>query len=250
MGNNNAATKYSLIPDPQEHDNYQQDNQKNDQKNEHNYYMINLILQPANENTLAIIKQHVYSNPEIKHRIYYYDSRYGTLLYFACKYSRQSSLEIIKLLIDLGFSVNSTSNYNNSTPLITSVGFTTTTSSLDTIKLLLDNGANIDIKNKYGNTALLCATKLAHKSSNLETINLLLDHGANINAKNIYGQTSLMRTVLTNNFDATRLLLSRGADCNILNNDNKTVYNLIKEQPITTDQLKIRKLLKNHMKTN
>ena len=50
----------------------------------------------------------------------------------------------------------------------------------------------------------------------------LLDNGADVNAQDVYGQTALMNAVGDDNIDVAEILMSRGANPTLMNNNGKT----------------------------
>jgi ankyrin repeat protein len=154
---------------------------------------------------------------------------------------------MIKLLIDMGFNVNSTDNHNQSTPLIVASMYTKHNGCDDIVIMLLNYGANLEIKNRFGNTALLCVAKMVNTTANLSTLKLLIDSGADINSQNAKGDTALIRAVKFNHIDAVQMLLVNGADFNKTNLMRATAYDVAKQQPMTSDRIKIKGLLKEHI---
>ena len=67
-------------------------------------------------------------------------------------------------------------------------------------------------------TALIWASSRGHR----ETASLLLDRGADINLKNNDGETALMEASSSGHTEIVSLLLDRGADVNVKDNDGGT----------------------------
>ena len=79
---------------------------------------------------------------------------------------------------------------------------------------------NVNVKNDEGTTALMNQSKKGSK----QAMELILSHETfiNINDRDKYGNTALMYAVIFHDPDKVKLLLDKGADRNIPNNDNKT----------------------------
>ena len=102
------------------------------------------------------------------------------------------------------------------------------------VKLMISKGFDINARNDKE----IGDTPLTFVASNFKPFNVgaLLDNGANINDTNNFGQTALMRLVTQNYaplkteyLAATILLLARGADKTLRNNDGKTALGLALE---------------------
>lgn len=63
---------------------------------------------------------------------------------------------------------------------------------------------------------------IASMEGHLEVIKLLLDNGAEINKPTDYGVTALDHSCYFNDYDCVQLLLDRGADPNLFDDDNLT----------------------------
>lgn len=99
---------------------------------------------------------------------------------------------------------------------------------INNFKKLIQDKQNINAYNEWGDTPLLVATR-NHKS---EMANLLIDAGADINAQNRRdGQTALHVAADHYGSEAImNLLLSKGADKNIKDNDGLTSDDILKEK--------------------
>jgi hypothetical protein len=85
-------------------------------------------------------------------------------------------------------------------------------------KLLLDHGADPNEADEEGAPPLVLMAELDYTT----TLRYLLEHGADIHAKDRNRWTALHYAVLNNNVKAVALLLARGADVNVCNNDGET----------------------------
>ena len=94
-------------------------------------------------------------------------------------------------------------------------------------KKLLKNFTNINEQNDFGETALHCAADM----SNGEIAQLLISKGANVNIKDNEGRTPLFY-IYSFGFDAENLeeiLINAGADVSIKDNEGKTYIEYIDE---------------------
>ena len=94
---------------------------------------------------------------------------------------------------------------------------------IECLRKLIELGANIEAKDFAGFTPLFyCVTKFATNTS-LKLAKILLSNGANVNAQNRIGSTPLAEPVMARRLDCMQLLLERGADPTIRDNDGATV---------------------------
>ena len=132
--------------------------------------------------------------------------------------------EIVEMLLEKGADVNAKDKYN-ATALIkaSSNGHT------EIVAKLLDAGADVNAKNDYGYTALIQASRNKHT----EIVAMLLDNRADVNATDDDGDTALMKVINCNEEDdrpwyqveydiieIVEMLLTAGADVNVVNNNN------------------------------
>ena len=94
----------------------------------------------------------------------------------------------------------------------------------DVAKKLFEYGAKVDLRTSQGDTALHIAIQSRREKG---AINFLLIQNADPNAKNEKGETPLHCNASQNNFDVsdhrkiTELLIARGADASIIDNDGE-----------------------------
>eukprot|EP01064_Diplonema_japonicum_P010212 TRINITY_DN1753_c0_g1_i1.p1 TRINITY_DN1753_c0_g1~~TRINITY_DN1753_c0_g1_i1.p1 ORF type:complete len:304 (+),score=50.60 TRINITY_DN1753_c0_g1_i1:55-912(+) len=89
--------------------------------------------------------------------------------------------------------------------------------------LLLQNGADPNVTNEGNRTPLHHATT----DHNASVINTLLDYNADINARDACGKTALHLAAIYNDGHlSAETLLSHGADNTVLDNENRTAYDL------------------------
>jgi ankyrin repeat protein len=113
-----------------------------------------------------------------------------------------SSPEITKLLLEYGSDVHA-KGYLDGTTLVMS-------KSIDVSQVLLEYGARIDASNKRGETALIHAIS----EGRIDQARFLLERGANVNTKANYG-TPLAVAACSGRVDYLQLLLEYGADVNM-----------------------------------
>ena len=126
--------------------------------------------------------------------------------------------ELIRTMIDHGADVNAM-NEHNETAIMTACR----TGNVDALELLLSVGANVNAMNKHGETALMTACKNGH----VDAIELLLSVGANPNIKNNDGQTWIHLTAIGNcSREVLQVVIAHGGDVNAATNDNITALML------------------------
>jgi ankyrin repeat protein len=137
---------------------------------------------------------------------------------------KNNMFDIIKLLIEKGVDLNIISTLSGYNPLTTSIN----KKNIEVAKLLIEKGANIDFQNDNGISPLMVAI-----AGNLyELIKLLIYLNVNIDNKTIDGDTPLIFAVKYKNpVDIINLLLEKGADPSIKNNDgNNALYYAIQNK--------------------
>ena len=175
------------------------------------------------------------------------DNYRNTPLNYAC---RGGYMRIANLLLQKGANVNNR-GYMGVTPLhqlfeITIEGsFTFETNNANYFykcaKLLIDKGADVNAMDDYGRTPLHKHCMHIHIGV-FYLVKALLEHGADVNARNVVGETPLH--ISCNNIETMKdtlvaeFLISKGADINVKDNQNKTPFEYIKD-------LKIRKWFEN-----
>ncbi len=122
-------------------------------------------------------------------------------------------LEIAKLII-AGADPNINLVLDNPTEIISPLVLIAKTGMFtNLIKLLVTYGANIDFQDENGETALMHAAKIGEK----EIVNILISLKADVNILDNQGFTALTNTlVCNNNLDIANILISHGADTNIV----------------------------------
>lgn len=111
------------------------------------------------------------------------------------------------------------------------------------LNLMLDMGVNLNAACGSGKMSLLHWVMQSngylsrkqielYKENRWKSVGMLLQYGANINIKDIRGNTPLHLEVISSNtdkLDMIRYLLKNGADPNVKNNYNKTLFDLALE---------------------
>jgi ankyrin repeat protein len=143
-------------------------------------------------------------------------------------------LRKVRLLVQKGANVNARSE-GGKMPLLLAAYYSR---SAETVKFLLENGADLRARDNRGAGVLLFAVE----GGDLNTIRLLLDKGVDVNARTTgefseirfgnlgpppgfepeKGVTALMVAAYSNDAEAARLLLDRGADVNAKSSDGVT----------------------------
>ncbi len=114
-------------------------------------------------------------------------------------------VENMKVLMAAGADIE-TKNVFGSTPFVMAASYEMP----DAMRLLIEAGADIDHIENDGDTALLVATY--HRDT--EVIKILLEAGANTNLINEQGQTALINAVMNEDLEMVKMLLDAGADIN------------------------------------
>jgi biopolymer transport protein ExbD len=130
----------------------------------------------------------------------------------------QNDVEVIKNYIALGKNVNLKIKSNGKTMLHVAVE----SDNLEIVKLLIDAGASINAKDKIGRTPIMLIDLSEENSSGI--IKLLIGKGANLNIQNKDedNQTLLMSACDDDNLEIVKLLLESGANPNLKDNDGET----------------------------
>eukprot|EP01098_Paradermamoeba_levis_P002911 TRINITY_DN1378_c0_g1_i2.p1 TRINITY_DN1378_c0_g1~~TRINITY_DN1378_c0_g1_i2.p1 ORF type:complete len:305 (-),score=36.28 TRINITY_DN1378_c0_g1_i2:30-944(-) len=100
---------------------------------------------------------------------------------------------------------------------------------LKTIKLLVSCGADISIKCLADKTAL---HYIASRGKWIEVVKYLITSGIELDATERRGQTALHHAVINNNLRITKLLIARGSDLMIRDQNMKTPLDLAQESNV------------------
>src|ERR1043165_1622863 len=95
---------------------------------------------------------------------------------------------------------------------VTTLMMAAMTGRLEVMNALIDVGATVDLKTPDGTTALLAACAYARTTRDIGAIELLLQRGADPNLVNDQGNDALMMAARHGLVDAALLLLKYGAD--------------------------------------
>ncbi|KAJ5071724.1 ankyrin repeat [Anaeramoeba ignava] len=173
-----------------------------------------------------------------------------TPLHLACENQADQSLEIIKYLLENGAksSINLKTNFRKETPLHL-IFQSRNRDPLEIIKLLISNGADVNSRNEKEKIPLHYACKF-EQQNNFEVVKFLIANGADVNAKDQKDRTPLnyaFKCFLNNYlftfknskteieeevFKTIKHLIENGADVNIIDDNGKTLLQLICEKEI------------------
>ena len=92
---------------------------------------------------------------------------------------------------------------------------------LEVVRLLLDHGLDIEAQGHWGMRPLQSAAS-TFTGDPKPVVNLLLQRGANIDSHGYRGQTALHECALYNRFEMAELLLARGAQPDLKDDDGRT----------------------------
>lgn len=164
----------------------------------------------------------------------------------------------LKLLLEKGIDINMR-GFHNLTPLMRIVTFENEVSEI--LKLFINNGADVNAKDQRGITPLFYAADsgninimkyLIYKGAEVNFVNnlnenpllymiddedlpsetvfqvasLLIENGLNIHAQDDEGNSALMKASILGNYEVVKLLIEKGAELNILNNNNESILDV------------------------
>ncbi len=147
--------------------------------------------------------------------------------------ARNGNLEIVRLLIERGATVDIGKENGDRTPLLEAAG----QGHVDVVKFLLSKGADVNARGK-GLTPLLLACAWGQlpagpPGDKTTTIHILLENGADVNAQDESwlktGRTPLMYAVMQGNAALVQTLLGKGARLDLKNKDGDTALSLAKK---------------------
>lgn len=132
--------------------------------------------------------------------------------------TERNDVETARRLIAAGTSVNAQDEKRDSAFLLAGAR-----GRLEILKLTLKAGADLESTNRYGGTALIPACHYGH----VETVRELLKTAIDVNHVNRLGWTALLETVILGDggpahIEIARLLVGRGADVNLSDNQGVT----------------------------
>jgi ankyrin repeat protein len=147
------------------------------------------------------------------------DKGHITPLHLASYYGK---LEIVRVLLHHGASVNTKGNLGQTSSHLALDGNRSCKDGVGIVRLLLQHGADMNAQDGNGDTPL----HLASHYGKLAIGRVLLIHGANANVANIRGQTPLHMLSLwpdvQNAPQLLRILVDSGADINARDKDHET----------------------------
>jgi len=96
---------------------------------------------------------------------------------------------------------------------------------LDTIKSLIDKLDNVNYGTNYDTNPLLCLCGSSSKKNTLYILQYLIDKGVDVNTIcNDTGDSAVIMCCRSEHFECVDLLLSKGADMNIVNKFGKSIH--------------------------
>ena len=139
------------------------------------------------------------------------DVKNNTALHIAAKYN--SSVEIVKLLIDHGAHVNCM-NWDRDA----AVHYAVKSDLVEMVEILVKHGARINSKNWKNETTL----HLACKSGSVKMVKYLTEHGAEVNCKNRQYENALHYAIDSKSLEIVKHLGENGVDINCEDRKNET----------------------------
>ncbi|CAH0387286.1 unnamed protein product [Bemisia tabaci] len=100
------------------------------------------------------------------------------------------------------------------------------------LRLLLESGADVNAACDKGMTPLHIAAGGKGLEDRVKLVKLLLKYKADVNKKNVAGETALHRASWKGHHHVEEVLLSKGADINLLNNLGQTALDLTHDENI------------------
>lgn len=153
-----------------------------------------------------------------------------TLLHQA---AMNGNLDIVKFLVANGADIHAI-DFKDETPLIDVIksyinyrNIKNKNSYIKIIEFLISNGADSNLleilkSDTMGSPVGVSNGNDVRRNSQAEIVKLLIDNGGDINEKDVNGITPLIMALKNENNGVIELLISRGADTNVLNNWDKT----------------------------
>lgn len=180
-------------------------------------------IEPIKENSIEIIKILLKNGANVNLK----DKNEGTLIHKLAgeQNKEQESKKLMRLLIVKGAKIDERDKYGY-TPLMNICYFH---DNLEMIKLLIKNGANPEKVDKQNKRAI----NLACANNQTKIVNYLMRYEKDINRQDIKGNT-LLHEVCQNQYlkidEIVELLIEKGIDTKIRNNDNETALEMMKNK--------------------
>lgn len=140
-------------------------------------------------------------------------------------YAINSSIDLLKLLLENGADINATSDNDNAV-----IHLAAENKSYDIIKTLLDYGADVNMVGYRGKTPLYYATE----NYSYRNMKLLLDYGSNPNIPGYIMNTPLFISIKYPCIENTKLLLDSGANINHVNDNDETPISCVAPNLVST----------------
>lgn len=150
---------------------------------------------------------------------------------------QSENLNMIKLLVDAGSSINAVNDEGQSLLYITAAEGQT-----DILEWLIQMGADIEMRDYSGTTALMIACCYNHA----KVVEQLVRCGANVNVRDNDGDTSLLFAIRYAGEEIIDTLLQNNADVSIRNNDGRGFAELIADIGDEQVREKTWELFRNH----
>ena len=180
-------------------------------------------IEPIKENSIEIIKILLKNGANVNLK----DKNEGTLIHKLAgeQNKEQESKKLMRLLIVKGAKIDERDKYGY-TPLMNICYFH---DNLEMIKLLIKNGANPEKVDKQNKKSI----NLACANNQTKIVNYLMRYEKDINRQDIKGNT-LLHEVCQNEYlkidEIVELLIEKGIDTKIKNNDNETALEMMKNK--------------------
>lgn len=139
---------------------------------------------------------------------------------FLLKAVTAGNIDIVSLLIDQGANVNYQDSLGN-----TALSYASRENIIEIVSLLINKGAKVDMQDNSGNTPLSLALTYNYRC-NMEVAEFLIKNGANINNQDKNGYTPLINAVIQKKQENVNLLMDKGANISIVNNNGVTAYDI------------------------
>ena len=170
------------------------------------------IAEYTKEGNISEVRRLINSGADINVK----DNRFfETAFHLSCRFNR---LEIVKLLINCGFGINTKNNFGE-----TGIYLASFDEYSEIVKLLIISGAKLNNISPFGDTVL----HFACMDDKLETAKLLLSYGVNVGIRTKdYLSTALHHACSYGFFEIVKLLINYIIDLNITDSEEKTVLQL------------------------
>lgn len=154
--------------------------------------------------------------------------------------SFNKNMDVLQLIIDLGFDIDGRNNESSETPLLTAAFLNQEDNFFDQAEILLKNGARINLHDSQGRTALY---HLVY-NGNFRIIELFLFYKADVRTIDVYGSNLLFPAASHNKHSkVVQLLVDLGLDVSHTNSCEMTPLHYAANNKNYSESLKILKCL-------